>query len=1135
MNYGFPSYKINTATLGLFIEYHLFRTSCANLMLDIAIRFHSFSASKGMFGSGWQFSYSSSISVNLKDNKVFLKRGSGQVLTFEAIPEKNLSNKAGCELVPLVKGNGRLLEYRDCYLYEDWQQGQTYKYAKKPNSSICCLSHIMDSCGNTLLFNYNADNSIKEITDPFKRTIRFSYERPSCCTGIILPDGREAALSYDANGRVEKIINFAGVPTIFTYDANSQIEAIIVGKKLKTTRFTYVKQKDKSLVHTVTDRNGSMTRYEMISLNPVTAQITSPLGYCKKYISRNGLTEKIIDSDGKEIVMEYLNNQPVSILDKNGNKRLMEYDVRGNLIRRTDGLGNSESFAYDMSSNLATYTDALGNVIRYTYDDRKNLIRKEMPEGQKTVYHYDAVGRLIKVELPNENILNCEYDAFSNLTAIRDNLGEVYRALYDGKGYQRLECIAANGNRTKTKSDELERLKEIEYSDGSAKTFEYDCCAGIVTRDQLGSIWFYERDPMSNIVKKVNPMGSLTGYQYDAASRLIREIDELGNDKTFDYDTNGYPLKTTNALGAAVCKKYDANGNLIEVTDENQNRFSFEYNRNNQVRKVTDPLGKTTVYGYNAANTPSFVITPSQHKISYAYDKNNNIVQKLVDDKPVATLSYNVSGDIVKLSEGGGQTRYEYDIRGRMTAVIYREKEQVSLAYDVEDNLTAIKYPNGLAVQYTYDPMGRTKSILWGSHEIKIMYDAAGRPVSEKRSNGTESLYVYDSCHRFIQIDHCKQGEVFAGMEYQYDKAGNMLEENRSIPLLDAVSAETQLDNLSMKYNSLNQLVQRNEDLCRYDADGNMTQLEGNQPASFSYDAQNRLIGKNNAKGETEYEYNVFNQLIKVVHNGKTTSRFFDSMGRFLFATDEQQGLTCYIYCKERLAAMVKPDGSVYFYHYDHRGNTTAITDVKGELVCAYAYLPYGGIWKQIENMKDNCFTFLGAYGVTDEKDGCYMTANRCYDSISGRFIQQDPMGFVDGQNLYTYAGCNPMTRIDPKGTFIWLIPIAILAGGYLTYKAVDSAKNVGDSMKKYNVKLTKLEKAKTILDQYTKAYLGGKIDESLLYKAEDNYNQALLEAAQQAAGTAKTGILEYGIRVPGGLQGDVLVNVIKDATCTPP
>ena len=119
-------------------------------------------------------------------------------------------------------------------------------------------------------------------------------------------------------------------------------------------------------------------------------------------------------------------------------------------------------------------------------------------------------------------------------------------------------------------------------------------------------------------------------------------------------------------------------------------------------------------------------------------------------------------------------------------------------------------------------------------------------------------------------------------------------------------------------------------------------------------------------------EYNVLNQLIKIKRNDKTLLRYFDLEGKVIFESEEGGNDRCHIYCEGILAATVQSDGSALFYHYDSRYNTALITNENGDTICAYSYLPYGGILKKSEVISYNPFTFLGAYGVIDEKDGSY-------------------------------------------------------------------------------------------------------------------------------------------------------------------
>ena len=63
---------------------------------------------------------------------------------------------------------------------------------------------------------------------------------------------------------------------------------------------------------------------------------------------------------------------------------------------------------------------------------------------------------------------------------------------------------------------------------------------------------------------------------------------------------------------------------------------------------------------------------------------------------------------------------------------------------------------------------------------------------------------------------------------------------------------------------------------------------------------------------------------------------------------------------------------------------------------------------------------FANVYHFTgrrfDGQIGLYYYRNRFYDPRSGRFISRDPLGYVDGMNLYEYVQSSPPNNVDPLG-----------------------------------------------------------------------------------------------------------------------
>ena len=121
------------------------------------------------------------------------------------------------------------------------------------------------------------------------------------------------------------------------------------------------------------------------------------------------------------------------------------------------------------------------------------------------------------------------------------------------------------------------------------------------------------------------------------------------------------------------------------------------------------------------------------------------------------------------------------------------------------------------------------------------------------------------------------------------------------------------------------------------------------------------------------------------------------------------------------------------YYHYNHIGSTTAITDADGDLLYRIAYGTYGeltGIYDAdgdpVEDktavIRSETLRFLynGRYGVETGADGLYYMRARYYNPQIKRFINRDIIdgSITDSQSLnkYSYVQGNPISLVDPFG-----------------------------------------------------------------------------------------------------------------------
>jgi RHS repeat-associated protein len=86
-----------------------------------------------------------------------------------------------------------------------------------------------------------------------------------------------------------------------------------------------------------------------------------------------------------------------------------------------------------------------------------------------------------------------------------------------------------------------------------------------------------------------------------------------------------------------------------------------------------------------------------------------------------------------------------------------------------------------------------------------------------------------------------------------------------------------------------------------------------------------------------------------------------------------------------------------------------------------------------------------------DKESNLFFNDARYYDSISGRYVQSDPIGLAGGINTYSYALNQPTRYTDPSGLFVPLVVLAPEAVGaivttglglYVTYQRMQLERN---------------------------------------------------------------------------------------------
>jgi RHS repeat-associated protein len=301
-------------------------------------------------------------------------------------------------------------------------------------------------------------------------------------------------------------------------------------------------------------------------------------------------------------------------------------------------------------------------------------------------------------------------------------------------------------------------------------------------------------------------------------------------------------------------------------------------------------------------------------------------------------------------------------------------------------------------------------------------YDAAGNRTSMTDMAGTHT-FAYDDLHRLISATHPAASALPSLETFTLDAVGNRLADAR-------ITGYT--------YDAANRLLENSSYTYTYDADGN--QLSAGA-TSFAYTSENALLSvmMPNAR-EVRYEYDAFGRRI-VKSTGTATARVVTQ-----YAYDGDEVLALIDYAAVVLGVitngpgtdeplMIREIGGIEWYmHADALGSIVALTAPDGSLRERIEYGAFGetryvnihnGGTVSSQSISRNRAAFTAR--ENDSEYGRYYYRERqTYDPVTGRFGQEDPIGFRGGLNFYTYVGGSPTNYADPTGECPWCVAAGV-------------------------------------------------------------------------------------------------------------
>jgi RHS repeat-associated protein len=418
----------------------------------------------------------------------------------------------------------------------------------------------------------------------------------------------------------------------------------------------------------------------------------------------------------------------------------------------------------------ATY-DALNQETKYTYNGYRQLTQVQRPSGLTTVNVYYSSGT--------------DANRLQNAVDLEISRTNSYTYYANGLVYSHTD---ERGLTVTNLWDNLLRLTETKYPDGTTVSNRYANLDLVGTKDRLGHWSYFGYDSMRQKVAETNANGIITRYGYcdcgsldsitNAWNTSVQMVTTFGYDnqgnriytylpdatltnwydslrrpivtgdawgyRWFFYNNQGLQTVVSNAYGAEQTTIFDAEDQPLYVTDANGVSVTNTYDALHRLSTRTYPDGGVERFGYSARGLIAYT-NQLNKETYYVYDEAMRKTWETNANNEVLRYTNNAAGDLLSLTDGKDQTtRWSYDEYGRVTNKLDQVGAEIlRYKYDPNSRLTNRWSTAKGNTYYAYDPVGNLTNINYpASTDVKFQYDPLNRVTNMVDAAGT-TKYAY--------------------------------------------------------------------------------------------------------------------------------------------------------------------------------------------------------------------------------------------------------------------------------------------------------------------------------------------------------------------------------------------------------